>query len=653
MRRLTKSRFKLAQECPTKLYYTQKARVYANNKLTDSFLESLAEGGYQIGELAKLYYPDGYDIETLNIEKALNQTNELLKKENVTIFEAAIMHDNLFIRVDILRKIGNSLKVIEVKAKSCEGNNPDQFYMKSGHISSSWSSYLEDVAFQKYVVSKAFPTSNISCYLMLAEKLSSCPSTGLNQKLRIHKDADGRKSVYVKEPLTTEELNEKILSEINVDDAVNQIFNGSAYKDPPLYGFEDTIKRYAEAYAADEKIQPKLSLVCNKCEFKASQSDLEKGFKSGFQECWQSCSGLSETELLKPTVCDLWYPKTDKHVSEGLYLLEQLSQDDINFREGNSDGLTRTERQWLQIERVKDPDLGVYFDTTGLTAEMASHTYPLHFIDFETSAAAIPFMKGMSPYEQIAFQFSHHILYEDGSIEHKSEFIEATPGKFPNFDFIRALKQALSNDNGTIFRYHNHENTILCAIKRQLEAQAEQIIDSQELIEFIKLITHSTGNSVDKWEGERDMVDLQKLVLNYYYDPATNGSNSLKYVLPAVLYSSDFLKDKYSQPIYGTPSIPSLNFASHKWLEIENGKILNPYHRLPPMFKGVSDEIEKKEFKGDQVKDGGEALTAYAILQYVDLTDIERQALIKSLLCYCELDTMAMVMIYEAWKDWV
>lgn len=43
-RYLTKSRFKLAMECPTKLFYTGKDNEYKNTKGDDEFLESLAEG---------------------------------------------------------------------------------------------------------------------------------------------------------------------------------------------------------------------------------------------------------------------------------------------------------------------------------------------------------------------------------------------------------------------------------------------------------------------------------------------------------------------------------------------------------------------------------------------------------------------------------
>ncbi|MBD3668518.1 MAG: hypothetical protein HUJ16_11185 [Kangiella sp.] len=122
---------------------------------------------------------------------------------------------------------------------------------------------------------------------------------------------------------------------------------------------------------------------------------------------------------------------------------------------------------------------------------------------------------------------------------------------------------------------------------------------------------------------------------------------------PAILNSSDFLKKKYAQSIYGTSTIPSHNFLNHQWLTIKDDKVVNPYKALPPMFDGFAEELNNKEFKGEQVKDGGEALTAYSILQYADLSDVERQALTQSLLRYCELDTLAMVMIYEAWKDWV
>lgn len=62
-RYLTKSRFKLALECPTKLFYTGKSE-YANQKIDDPFLLALAKGGFQVGALAKRYFPACVEVKT-------------------------------------------------------------------------------------------------------------------------------------------------------------------------------------------------------------------------------------------------------------------------------------------------------------------------------------------------------------------------------------------------------------------------------------------------------------------------------------------------------------------------------------------------------------------------------------------------------------
>ena len=105
MRPLTKSRFKLALDCPTKLYYQNKS-LYEDKSTNDPFMDSLAEGGFQVGELAKYYYPNGHDITESGYDTPLKKTNELLNLENVVIYEAAILFDNLLLRI---------LKPLEIK----------------------------------------------------------------------------------------------------------------------------------------------------------------------------------------------------------------------------------------------------------------------------------------------------------------------------------------------------------------------------------------------------------------------------------------------------------------------------------------------------------------------------------------------------------
>jgi hypothetical protein len=146
MKVLTKSRFKLGLECPNKLFYTGK-NEYVNKKKDDPFLEALAEGGFQVEELARMHYPGGILIEgqDLDYEFSWNKTQKLLEQENVTIYEAAFLVDGLFIRTDVLVKKGISIDLIEVKAKSFDPSDNYIFVGKRGGIVSKWKPYLFDM----------------------------------------------------------------------------------------------------------------------------------------------------------------------------------------------------------------------------------------------------------------------------------------------------------------------------------------------------------------------------------------------------------------------------------------------------------------------------------------------------------------------------
>lgn len=50
---LTKSRFKLELEFPNKLFFTSKPE-FVNVRVEDTFLQALAQVGFQVGELARL-----------------------------------------------------------------------------------------------------------------------------------------------------------------------------------------------------------------------------------------------------------------------------------------------------------------------------------------------------------------------------------------------------------------------------------------------------------------------------------------------------------------------------------------------------------------------------------------------------------------------
>ena len=113
-----------------------------------------------------------------------------------------------------------------------------------------------------------------------------------------------------------------------------------------------------------------------------------------------------------------------------------------------------------------------------------------------------------------------------------------------------------------------------------------------------------------------------------------------------------FVQEKYSQPI-GKIRVTSKNLSpDHVWLKTENDEIISPYKMLPKVFKNVTqDEIENILSEIDNIDDGGAALTAYGKIQYTDMSESERQEISEALKRYCELDTLAMVMIYEHLKS--
>ncbi len=650
-RYLTKSRYKLALECPTKLFYTKKEE-YADSKMDDAFMEALAEGGYQVGELAKHYFPGGHDITTLDYDDAEKETNELLKQDNVIIYEPAIRFNNLFIRIDVLVKEGNHLDLIEVKAKSYDSSNTSPFFGKKGGLDNKWKPYLYDVAFQYYVLASAFPETTISNYLMLADKNAKCATNGLNQKFRITRDDNNRKGISVHSSLSDDDLKHRVLIQVPVDEAVKHIQELTTESGR---SFEEDIQYLASAYENDTKIISKIGRHCKACEFTCN-SEHNENSKSGFKECWKESLQWGDKDFNEPNILDIWnlhYRTRDKLFEQGKIKILDLTVDDLKINESDKPGLSQSERQWLQIEKSQNNDTKLYFDAPGMKLEMDSWTFPLHFIDFETTMVALPFTKGRKPYEGIAFQFSHHVYYEDGQIEHIGEYICTDRGVFPNFDFIRELKLQLENDEGTIFRYADHENNFLNLILRQLEEEPEKVNDYKELIEFIYSITHSTQNSIKNWKGDRDMVDMLDLVKKYYFDPVMKGSNSLKVVLPAILNGSMFLQDKYNKPIYGTKDgIPSLNFPSGwTWVEKCGDKVMDPYKKLPKLFEDITDENMEILSSEDELANGGAAMTAYARMQFEEISDTEKDVLRKALLRYCELDTFAMVMLYEAWQE--
>ena len=646
-RYLTKTRMKIGLECPKKLYYYDQ---YKEQDDDNKFLEILAEGGYQVGELAKYYYKFHYpnyhfvDITSLDYEESLESTRDALQYENVVIAEPAIVFDNFFIRVDVLVKNGKNIQLIEVKAKSF--NSVDEYgflNLKKSPITvrNEWRPYIADVAFQTYVTSSSFPDWSITPYLMLVNKNKKTNMDGLNQLFPIIKteEKNGKTSLSVavnKQKIISckENIKDTVLQAINVKSLVNSIlyekklqnkeFNDVLNKPLMKFGtdneatFIEASHLLSDAYRKSESLDSSKNSIgacCHQCMF-----------------CWQDLiPNYNEKEKYLPSIWNFPKNKLKGLFEEKVFSVKDL-YNNLHLNPLNPSS-KRYERQYLQIKKTAKNDSSEWF-SDDISEKINNWVFPLHFIDFETCTVPLPFHENEYPYAIIAFQFSVHSLFEDGSRKH-NEWLVDQNSKDPTIKFVRKLQEVLSRDTGQIFMYANHENAVLKSAKERMKPFSAKY---KEEISFIDSITFTK----DKHEPKRAMINLCKFVEENYYNPHTNGSNSIKAVLPAIMSSSKILKQRYSQPLtFGTNLINFILFQE------KNGKVTDPYDMLPKIEDLISKDLNDNLFQNDSLKEGSSAMKAFQILQFSQISKLEKDGLRKGLLNYCELDTLAMLMLYE------
>ena len=83
---LSKTDYKVARSCRTKLYY--RMNKYPSAKDGDEYMELLAEGGYMIGAIATLLFDNAILVDEPDHEKAVALTKEYFKQKNIILLEA-------------------------------------------------------------------------------------------------------------------------------------------------------------------------------------------------------------------------------------------------------------------------------------------------------------------------------------------------------------------------------------------------------------------------------------------------------------------------------------------------------------------------------------------------------------------------------------
>ena len=150
-------------------------------------------------------------------------------------------------------------------------------------------------------------------------------------------------------------------------------------------------------------------------------------------------------------------------------------------------------------------------DRPALAAFLSQLEYPVSYLDFETIGTAIPLFDDASPYQQIPFQYSLHIVRQPGvAPEHFSHLAVGTADPRP--EFMRQLRETLPS-TGSVVTYNAGFET------SRLEECCELL---PEFKPWLKKLKPRIVDLLLPFRGFR------------YHHPAQNGSNSMKAVLPAL-----------------------------------------------------------------------------------------------------------------------
>lgn len=140
-RLLTKSCYVTGTRCSKALFLQKKSPELS--KLESSQDRKIKREGAEVGAFARLQFPGGVLIETLDTEQALGETRQAIDTGVLTLYEAAFMAQGVLIRADILTRtsVDSSWQLYEVKATTYRSVD-----------SSAKNEYCRDLAIQTWVL---------------------------------------------------------------------------------------------------------------------------------------------------------------------------------------------------------------------------------------------------------------------------------------------------------------------------------------------------------------------------------------------------------------------------------------------------------------------------------------------------------------------
>lgn len=467
---LTKTNYAAGLQCLKRLFF-EKHRRELRDPLSEEDQARMAEGT-EVGELARGLYPGGRLIKNppWKQDEAEAATRKRIEGGAKAIYEAALSAGELGVRVDILSRSSAPPRdgFMRFAGEPRRADVPDrgQLGLFGGGDSDSWeiievksgmSPRGDSGPKDEYLEDVAFQT--------LVAVRSGLPVSAAKLALL------NRNYVY---PGGEHDLRELFV-----------VVDVSRRVEGMIAEIEPRIEWMLEVIAGSEAPEIEINLHCDKpyrCRF--------------YIHCHRD---MSRDDIL--CLPRIGKEKIETLRAQGVRMIGDIPE---GFR------LSPTQERVRRAVATGEPYLG-----EGLAEELDRLRFPIHFLDFETVATGLPKYIGTRPYQVVPFQWSDHVLFDDGRLEHL-EFLHRTADD-PREPFCTSLATAIEGA-GSIVVYSSYEEKQLKGLEEWRSDLAESILHQFQETQF----------------------DLYELIRKFVYLPEFGGSLSLKKVVPAVVPQLDY-----------------------------------------------------------------------------------------------------------------
>ena len=670
---LTKSLFIRGFDCPLRLRHALDG-LLSNNE-DNQYLRVLAEGGFQFEKLVRrMWRGESLRSAVGSVDDAAVMTLDRIRamhRSGGVLHEAQFAHGDFLARVDMLRLDGNDLLLCEIKAKAaggpaegmCRGaalsdNEVGILQKRKRGVLSQWVPYVADVAFQTVVVERAIRAAGLTDLrvhprLVLANR--NARSGQLDHFGNVRRRAAAGSSLrlteadfeFVEEPPL--DFFTPLVLEVDIAEAVRCLREESAQSTAESWAgltLEALMDEMAEMLrGGGPRAEDERGWKCRDCEFRANRQDADVAAQSGFGRCWQGLAGQAESlfQLYRGRGYQPQYGRpSQRWVHEMLQPSAPAIPASLASLPQERSGGVRASTRSLQIESHRT---GTTVCSKHFADRVAARLFPslgsstLHFIDFETATACLPYEPGMRPYEVIAFQFSSHsgtcagAVIDPAGVRHHEWLIPADAGpdhrrtlQSVDREFVDALRAAIG-DHGSVLHWASHERTILRAIAERLDPE-----NDFDRIVWLRRLAGETKQDHGR------LVDMLSVAEGNVMSPHQQGRYSMKQLLPAAC-RNEYVWHKLCS---------LMDWQQHFGVLAADR---DPYCLLPALpgspSRSVVDDDAADVTEG--VRCGTDAIRVFQQLHYGDSStwgDVDDAALRKALKDYCKLDTAAMVAVW-------